>query len=90
MCEVCSEITLRDEFYSPQDYLNCLNYISELLASNQFCIVNQTCSIKDVKDKSGCWVNDFIYHKIKCENCGKHFEAHANTYHGGGGFRACD
>lgn len=89
MCDVCSEIILRDEFYSLQDYLNCLDYISELLSKNQFSIVSQTCDIKSVLDINGCWADDVIHHKINCENCGKYFEACAITYRGGGSFRAC-
>jgi hypothetical protein len=90
MCEFCSEITLRDNFYSPQDYLNCLDYISELLSKKRFFIVSQTCDIKSVKKENGCWEYDIIEHKIKCQNCGNIFKAHANTYCGGGGFRKCN
>ena len=48
MCDVCSEIILRDNFYSPQDYLDCLNYISELVSENNFEITYQTCDVKIV------------------------------------------
>ena len=86
MCDNCNTVILREEFSSPQDYLNCLAYISELVASDQFRIVEQTCSLDAVKDENGCWVNDDIHHKIVCKDCGEWFLAYANTYRGGGRF----
>jgi hypothetical protein len=86
-CDVCFDIILRDEFYGPQDYLNCLDYISELSSGKGFKITYQTCDIKDVKKENDCWVNDIIQHRIKCRKCGRSYTAFCDTYHGSGGFR---
>lgn len=86
MCECCSEIVLRDSFYSPQDYLNCLNYIKTLITDKKFVIVKQTCDLGCVKNENDCWVGDIIVHEIKCKKCGKHYIVHCDTYHGHGDF----
>ena len=86
MCDKCNDVVLRERFYSIKDYLNCLGYISELIDSGKFEIVEQTCSTDAVKNENGCWVDDIIRHKIICKNCGELFLAWADTYHGCGRF----
>ena len=90
MCEKCKDTILRKEFYSPRDYMNCLEYIAELIASGQFIMVEQTCPLNAVQDKNGCWFRDNIRHKIVCNDCGEWFLAWADTYHGRGGFKKED
>ena len=86
MCENCSDIILRKHFYSAQDYLNCLDYIKSLIADGKFEMVKQTCDLDKVKNENGCWVDDSILHELKCKKCSARYTAHADTYHGGGGF----
>ena len=38
------------------------------------------------KNNSGQWVDDIIYHTIKCPKCGQIFTCSINTYRGGGSF----
>jgi hypothetical protein len=38
MCYNCDDIVLRDSFYSPEDYLNCLKYIQELIDAGHFTL----------------------------------------------------
>lgn len=87
MCDKCKDIVLRGNFYTPQDYINCLEYIAGLIASKQFKTVEQTCPLDAIKDENGYWVDDIIYHKIACAECGQMYTATGNTYRGGGGFR---
>jgi len=86
MCEYCSDIILRDYFYSPQDYLNCLEYIKSLIAGGNFKMIKQTCDLDKMQDENGCWADDIITHEIRCKKCGKRYIAFADTHHGGGGF----
>lgn len=86
MCKVCKDVILRESFYSPNDYLACLTYISDLIDSGKYAIIEQTCPIDAVKKADGHWVNDYIKHKIKCINCGELFLVWTDTYHGRGGF----
>lgn len=87
MCDKCKDIALRDRFHSPQDYLHCLEYVGRLIASSQFVMLEQTCPLNAVKDENGNWVDDVIYHKISCTDCGAIYTAFCNTYHGNGSFR---
>ena len=86
MCYNCNDITLRDSFYSLQDYLNCLEYIAELNSNGNYEIIEKTCSIDKVKNSNGCWVCDTISHVLECKKCGQKFKCFADTYHGGGSF----
>lgn len=64
MCENCLDIILRDSFYLPQDYLNCLDYIKSLVAGGKYKMVKQTCDLDNIKNEKGCWVDDIISHEI--------------------------
>ena len=87
MCGACGDIILRKEFYSPRDYLNCLNYIRELVDSGGFVLEPGACDLDKINDENGCWVDDIIAHVIHCKACGQAFTCFCDTYHGGGGFR---
>jgi hypothetical protein len=87
VCGNCNSIILRDSFYSPKDYLNCLEYIQELLNTCNFELVEKSCDLDKIKDENGCWVDDIISHVIQCKKCGKHFTCFIDTYHGRGSFR---
>lgn len=86
MCEVCQKVILRKEFRSPQDYLNCLNYLQELIESGDFVLESGTCDLDKVKGPDGCWVDDIIGHVIRCKSCGQAFTCSVCTYRGGGSF----
>ena len=51
MCNNCDDIVLRNSFYSPEDYLNCLKYIQELIDTRNFTLVEKTCDLDKVKDE---------------------------------------
>lgn len=90
MCEICKDIDiiLRNSFYSPRDYLNCLHYIEELVDSGAFILESGTCALDKVtNERTGCWVDDIITHVICCKACGQAFTCSCDTYHGRGGFR---
>jgi len=90
MCDNCKDTITREQFYSAQDYLSCLDYIAELDAFGQFAIIEQTCPLDAVKNPAGKWIADVIHHKIACTVCGDVFSAYADTYHGGGYFKKDD
>ena len=87
MCDNCMNIILRDSFYSPKDYLNCLSYIQELLDVGNFVLVEKSCDLDKVQNEIGGWIDDIIGHVIQCKKWGKHFTCSIDTYHGRGSFR---
>lgn len=90
MCDNCKDIILREHFYSPRDYFNCLAYIKSLIKEDKFTLIQATCPIDNVKDEDGVWYSDIIFHTIQCNKCKQSFECFADTYHGGGSFTAKD
>ena len=85
-CENCDEIRLVKLFRSSYEYMQCINYIKSLISSGGFELVEGNCSFDEIKDKDGCWLDDIIYHVIKCKKCGQVYSCSCNTYRGGGGF----
>ena len=72
MCDNFNIIILRDFFYSPKDYLNCLEYIQELLDTGKFILVEKSFDLGKVQDEKGCWIDDLISHVIRCKKCGRY------------------
>ena len=87
MCDNCKGTILRDSFYSPQDYMDCLDYIKQLIDSSKFNLTDGNCAIDKVKNDGGYWVDDIIFHVICCNSCGKSFSCSVNTYRGSGSFK---
>ena len=86
VCKECSDIILWDNFYTPNQYQRCLAYINELLETGKYELIRATCNLDKVKNEEGCFVDDSIYHVIKCKKCGQVFTCYCNTYHGNGSF----
>lgn len=86
MCEFCDDVILQKNFQSTNAWLNCMEYIKELLAQDSFELTEATCDLDKICDKDGKWANDTIGHAIRCKNCGQVFQCSVNTYRGGGGF----
>jgi len=90
MCANCSDIILREKkdggICSQQDYMNCLNYIQQLIDAKRFVLVFASCPLDKVKDENGYWFDDIIAHTIRCKSCGKCYTCSADTFHGGGSF----
>ena len=87
MCNSCAKLQLCDFFHSPKEYIDCLNYIKQLVDLGDFELVFGIFPLDKIKDEQGCWVDDIISHTIRCVNCGKHFSCTIDTYHGRGSFR---
>lgn len=85
-CENCQDIVLRKSFHSKQDWLNCLEYIKELIKNENYELVESTCDFDNIRYEDGKWSNDEFRHVIKCKCCGKRYLCYVNTYRGGGGF----
>lgn len=83
MCEYYQNIQLWKKFDSPEIYLECIEYISQLVESGDFKFIEEisTCPLNQVKTEKG-WV-----HMIKCRHCGQFFTCVVNTYRGSGSFR---
>ena len=84
---VCDSIQLRTRIGSPQEYLQCLNYIQTLLDSGDYKMISKTCDLDKVKDDNGYWVDDIIVHTIRCKHCTQTYTCSVDTYHGNGSFR---
>ena len=87
MCEYCSTLKLVNFFRTPKDYENAINYIKFLIKEQGFIMVEGNCEIGRHKNEQGCWIDDIIYHVIKCPKCGQIYSCTVNTYRGGGSFK---
>jgi len=87
MCEDCKSIRLYDYFNSPQDYLECIKYLQELVTSDSFELLSDSVALDKIKDEQGCWVDDIICHVIRCKKCGQRYTCGVNTFRGGGSFK---
>ncbi len=84
-CDNCGDIRLVKLFRSPYEYLQCVEYIKDLIAEGGFELLEGNCSLDEVKDDNG-WADDIIYHAIRCKKCGQVYSCCCNTYRGGGSF----
>ena len=89
MCNYCEKIILVQDFKSPKDYEKTMDYIGELVEKEGFWLVDGTCPV-DAYKRDGYWVDDIIYHVIKCPKCMQKFTCVVNTYRGGGSFKKND
>jgi len=86
MCAICKELIPADRFYSPQDYINYLEDVRDMVASGQYDLEEATCPIDDVLGSTSGWVSDVICHVIRCKMCQAGFRCYANTSNGSGSF----
>lgn len=84
-CLHCFDIKEVHNFISPELYEETIEYIKELIEKENFIFVKGNCNIGEHK-KDGYWIDDIIYHVIKCPKCGWEFTCIVNTYKGGGSF----
>ena len=89
MCDSCKGINTWRKFDTPDDYMNCIAYISQLTADDgDFELVKEvsTCPLDKVKTENG-WADEIMIHTIRCRNCGQVFTCVVNTWRGSGHFR---
>jgi len=82
LCQTCEGIELIKKFNHPDDFLECVERISQLIEKDYALISG---SLK-VKDENGYWVDDCIDIEIRCKTCGAVFHCFVDTYHGRGSF----
>ena len=87
VCEICEKVKTVNHFCTSKAYLDCLRYMQGLVDSGDFEFESKNCDTDKVKDENGHWINDVMFHVIKCKNCGQHFTCFADTYHGNGYFK---
>lgn len=87
VCDYCSQIELKESFYSPKDYEETVGYVKELIEKYNYILVDGNCEIGAHKNKNGQWVADVIFHTVKCPECGQTFSCVVNAYRGGGSFK---
>lgn len=87
MCDYCSTISLKDFFRTPKDYEKTIEYISELIENHGFIMLESNCEVGKHKNENGQWVDDIIFHIIKCPKCGQKYSCVVNAYRGGGAFK---
>lgn len=87
MCKYCSSVKLINFFSTPKDYENTINYIQSLIKEQGFILTESNCELGCHKNNQGYWVDDIIYHVIKCPKCGQIYSCSVNTYRGGGSFK---
>ena len=86
MCDYCSKIALKDSFQTPNEYEKTVAYIKELVDIQRFVLIEGSCELGYHKNIDGHWIDDIIYHIIKCPKCGQTYTCVVNTYRGGGSF----
>lgn len=88
MCQFCQNIQLWKKFDSPKNYLECIEYISQLVESGNFEFIEEksTCPLNQIKTEKG-WADEIMVHVIRCKYCGKIFACVVNTYRGSGSFK---
>lgn len=86
MCDYCSKIALKDSFQTPNEYEKTVAYIKELVDIQRFVLIEGSCELGCHKNIDGHWIDDIIYHIIKCPKCGQTYTCVVNTYRGGGSF----
>lgn len=85
MCDYCSKVNLVKNILTPREYEKIVKYIKELIEKDGFIFVEGNCVIgKHMED--GHWIDDIVYHTIKCPKCGQVFTCIINSYRGGGSF----
>ena len=87
MCDYCSRIRVKECFYTPREYEKTIEYVKELIEIHNFILVDGNCKIGCHENKSEKWIDDIIYHTIKCPKCEQTFSCIVNTYRGGGSFK---
>ena len=90
MCEDCKNVRIIkhfDRFAWDKEYIATAAYIQELLASGKYEMFTCNHPIDALLDENGCWVDDVIWHSIKCVQCNTLFTCSCDTYHGSGSFR---
>ena len=86
MCDYCDGLNLTKSILTPREYEKIVKYIKELIEKDGFIFVNGNCEIGEHKKEDGCWIDDIVYHTIKCPKCGQVFTCIINSYRGGGSF----
>lgn len=86
MCENCENIRLVKQFNSPDEYLQCVEYIKGLIDDGGFELIEGDCPLDKVINKEGHWADDIICHVVRCGKCKQTFSCRVNTYRGGGAF----
>lgn len=86
MCDYCSKVNLVKSILTPREYEKIVKYIKELIEKDGFIFVEGNCEIGEHKKEDGYWIDDIVYHTIKCPKCGQVFTCCINSYRGGGSF----
>lgn len=86
MCDYCAKIELKNKFQTPNEYEKAVDYIKELIEIQHFVLIDGNCELGCHKDVNGRWIDDIIYHVVKCPECGQTYTCIVNTYRGGGSF----
>ncbi|MBQ8848998.1 MAG: hypothetical protein IJ011_01540 [Clostridia bacterium] len=83
LCDACKNIKA-GPLESPEEYLDALEQIKDLIASGNYEMVVSDNPIDAVLDENGRWVDDTISHIVKCKKCGAFVHCYCDTYHGKG------
>ena len=83
LCDVCRNVKV-GKFETPEEYLDTLSYLKELIANENYEMFASDYPIDAVQYENGCWVDDVIVHMVKCKKCGALIYCYCDTYHGKG------
>jgi len=84
MCENCKGFNEVIKFNRPDEYLNLIAQIKELINQKVFRLIKGNCELEKI-NKNSQWPEDFLEHQFGCTKCKQTFELSCETYHGNGG-----
>ena len=87
MCDHCLQIHLAENISTPLEYEKIVVYLEKMIDIYDFIFTDRNCELGRHKNEDGRWIDDIIFHTIKCTKCGQEFTCSVNTYRGGGSFR---
>lgn len=87
MCDNCKDIKTIKRISGSEEYLAILENMKALLLSEKYEMFASNHPIDAVIDENGYWVDDGIWHTIRCKECGMLFTCSVDTYHGFGSFK---
>jgi hypothetical protein len=84
-CAKCDGFSEAINFDSPQDYLDIVRQLMEIVGEGTFLLVRADCPLKEMFTLP--WLSDCIQHNFQCILCGRSFELIADTHHGRAGWK---
>jgi hypothetical protein len=84
-CATCDGFSEAINFDSPQDYLDIVRQLMQIVGEGTLLMVHADCPLKEMFTLP--WQSNCIRHDFQCTLCGRFFELIADTHHGRAGWK---